>query len=102
MAEENFSTDYIGNSIILYAEKDDFVMIIQQVFVIQEDIFMVKILMENFLKIKTGLTGLLGDDKASCQVGSNANPFSDSFDLSNRLLYGLFALEIPYSSVVTG
>ena len=62
MVEENFSTDYIESSMIPYAEKDDFVMIIQQVFVIPGVILMVKILMESFLKMKTGSTGPLGDD----------------------------------------
>ena len=40
--------------------------------------------------------------RASCHGGSNLKPFSTNFPLSSLLFIGLFALDNPYSSVVTG
>ena len=39
--------------------------------------------------------------KASFQSGRGLKPLSINFDLSNLELYGLLAIDTPYSSVVT-
>ncbi len=50
--DENTLTNYIENLEILFRGRDVFVMIIQEVCIILEDIHMEKTQMGNFLKIK--------------------------------------------------
>lgn len=53
--EENFLIDYTKNLIIRYVERGIFVMIMQRVCIIQEDILMEKVLMVNSPIMRTVL-----------------------------------------------
>ena len=53
--EENFLIDYTKNLIIRYVERDVFVMIMQRVCIIQEDILMEKVLMASSPIMRTVL-----------------------------------------------
>lgn len=53
--EENFLIDYTKNLIIRYVERGVFVMIMQRVCIIQEDILMEKVLMANSPIMRTVL-----------------------------------------------
>lgn len=53
--EENFLIDYTKNLIIRYVERGVFVMIMQRVCIIQEDILMEKVLMVNSPIMRTVL-----------------------------------------------